>query len=123
MEYTNTVLIVDDSPIVTQVLSFMIRKAGYNIISAVDGEKALELLDGRDIDLVITDLNMPILDGLELIKEIRLHKYYRYMPVVLFFKDSIEEENKIMKTSGATMLFDKNDIRDKIIPAIKKMIG
>ena len=63
MEYTNTVLIVDDSPIVTQVLSFMIRKAGYNILSAVDGEKALELLDGRDIDLVITDLNMPILDG------------------------------------------------------------
>ena len=123
MEYTDTVLIVDDSPIVTQVLSFMIRKAGYDILSAVDGKEALELLDGRDIDLIITDLNMPNMDGLALMKEIRLHECYRYMPVVLFFKDSREEENKIMKTSGATMLFDKNHIRDKIIPAIKKMIG
>jgi len=123
MEYTNTVLIVDDSPIVTQVLSFMIRKAGYNILSAVDGEKALELLDGRDIDLVITDLNMPNMNGLELISEIRSQEYYRYLPVVLFIADGEEDRKKYMETSGATMLFDKSNIKEKIIPTIKKMLG
>ena len=80
MEYTNTILIVDDSQMVSKVLSFKIGKAGYNVLSAVDGRKALEFFDGREIDLVITDLNMPNMDGLELINEIRLKEYYCYNP-------------------------------------------
>jgi len=123
MEYTDTVLIVDDSSMVTKVLSFMIKKAGYNILSAVDGKNALELFDGREIDLVITDLNMPNMNGLELINEIRSKEYYCYTPVVLFNAGSGEDQKKIMKTSGATMLFDKNNIREKIITTIKKMLG
>lgn len=123
MEYPNTVLIVDDSQMVTKVLSFMIRKAGYNILSAVDGKNALELFDGREIDLIITDLNMPNMNGLELINEIRSKEYYCYMPVVLFVADEEKDKKKIMDTSGATMLFDKNNIKEKIIPTIKKMLG
>lgn len=123
MEYTNTVLVVDDSKMIVSMLSFMIKKAGYNILSAMDGRIALELFDGRDIDLVITDLNMPDLDGTTLINEIRSLEYYRYIPVVLFIADGEEDRKKYMKTSGATMLFDKNNIKDKMIPTIKKMIG
>ena len=123
MEYTNTILIVDDSQMVNKVLSFKIGKAGYNILSAVDGRKALEFFDGREIDLVITDLNMPNMDGLELINEIRLKEYYCYMPVVLFVPDDEKDRNKIIATSGATMLFDKNNIKEKIIPTIKKILG
>ena len=123
MEYTNTILIVDDSQMVSKVLSFKIGKAGYNVLSAVDGRKALEFFDGREIDLVITDLNMPNMDGLELINEIRLKEYYCYMPVVLFVPDDEKDRNKIIATSGATMLFDKNNIKEKIIPTIKKILG
>ena len=123
MEYTNTILIVDDSQMVSKVLSFKIGKAGYNVLSAVDGRKALEFFDGREIDLVIADLNMPNMDGLELINEIRLKEYYCYMPVVLFVPDDEKDRNKIIATSGATMLFDKNNIKEKIIPTIKKILG
>ena len=123
MEYTSTVLVVDDSEIVVKVLSFMIKKAGYTILSASDGRNALEFFDGRDIDLVITDLNMPEMDGTQLISEIRSKEYYRHMPIVLFIAGKVENQEKILKTSGATMLFDKNNIKDEIIPAIKKMIG
>jgi two-component system chemotaxis response regulator CheY len=121
--YINTVLIVDDSTMISKVLSFMIKKAGYNILTATDGKNALEFFDGREIDLVVTDLNMPGMDGLQLISELRATKYYRYMPVILFIPDSEEERKEILKTSGATMLFDKKNIKEKIIPTIRKMIA
>jgi len=123
MEYTNTVLIVDDSHMIVKVLSFMLKKAGYTVLSGIDGKNALEFFDGRDIDLVITDLNMPNMNGLELISEIRSQEYYRYLPVVLFIADGEEDRKKYMETSGATMLFDKSNIKEKIIPTIKKMLG
>lgn len=123
MEYTNTVLIVDDSEMIVKVLSFMIKKAGYDVLSANDGRNALELFDGRDIDLVFTDLNMPNMDGIKLITEIRSNEYYRYTPVVLFIPDNEKGRKEIIETSGATMLFDKNSIKEKIIPTIKKMLG
>lgn len=123
MEYVNTVLVVDDSEMIIKVLSFMIKKAGYTILSAIDGKNALEFFDGRDIDLVITDLNMPIMEGPVLITEIRSKEDHRQIPIVLFFAGSEEEQAKILATSGATILFDKSCIKDKLIPTIKKMIG
>ena len=123
MEYKNTVLIVDDSQIIIKVLSFIIKKAGYNLLCAEDGKSALKFFDGREIDLVITDLNMPEMEGTELISEIRNKEYYRYVPVVLFMPDNQKNKKEIAGTSGATMLFDKKNIKEKIIPVIKKMLG
>ncbi len=123
MEYTNTILVVDDSEMIVKVLSFMIKKAGYTILSAIDGKAALGFFDGREIDLVITDLNMPNMNGIELISEIRLKEYYRHIPIVLFHAGNEEEQKQILKTSGATSLFDKNDIQEKMIPTIKKMLA
>jgi two-component system chemotaxis response regulator CheY len=123
MEYTNTILVVDDSEMVVKVLSFIIKKAGYTVLSAIDGKAALEFFDGREIDLVITDLNMPNMNGIELISEIRLKEYYRHIPIILFSAGNDEEQKQMLKTSGATLLFDKNDIQEKMIPTIKKMLG
>lgn len=123
MEYTNTVLIVDDSKMIIKVLSFIIKKAGYHLLSAEDGKSALAFLDGRNIDLVITDLNMPGMDGTMLINEIRINDYYRYTPVVLFMGDNEKDRKYIRETSGATITFDKANIKEKIIPAIKKILG
>ncbi len=122
MKYTNTVLIVDDSQMILKVLDFMIKKAGYEVLSAVEGKDALALFDGRNIDLVFTDLNMPNMSGTELINQIRSMEYYRYIPVVLFIPDNEKERKKIIETSGATMLFDKTGIKERIIPTIKKIL-
>jgi len=123
MSYINTVLVVDDSDLVRSMINFTIKKAGYNILSSVDGSDALELFDGRDIDLVITDLNMPNMDGLTLIKEIRLKKGYQYTPIVLFLPEKSEAECRRNTSKGPTMVFDKDNIKDKLIPAVKKLIG
>ena len=123
MGYTDTILIVDDSQMVIKVLSFIIKKAGYQVHSALDGTMALEYLDGRPIDLVITDLHMPNMDGNLLISEVRKKKDYQYLPVVLFYSDNEKNTKEALRTSGATLLFDKNNIKEKIIPVIQKMIG
>lgn len=123
MEYTNTILIVDDSEMIVKVLSFMIKKAGYEVLSASDGANALVLFDGRNIDLVLTDLNMPNMDGLQLTSYIRASERYRYIPVVLFVPDNENGRNEIIETSGATILFDKANIKEKMLPAIKKILN
>lgn len=123
MENTSTILIADDSQMIVKVLGFMAKKAGYEVLSATDGNKAWELLDGRNIDLLLTDLNMPVMDGVKLINKIRSSEHYCYMPVVLFVPDDEKGRKEILETSGATMLFDKTNIKEKIIPTIKKMLG
>ncbi len=123
MEYTNTILIADDSEMIVKVLGFMMKKTGYNVLTASDGKNALELLDGRNIDLVLSDLNMPAMGGIELITCIRASEHYRYTPVVLFVPDNEKGRKEIIERSGATMLFDKKHIKDKIITVIQKLLN
>lgn len=123
MEHTNTVLIADDSEMIVKALGFMIKKAGYTVLSADDGKNALHFFDGRNIDLLITDLNMPNMGGEELIQKIRSKESYRFIPIMLFVADDDRERKKFIKTSGATMVFDKKDISRKILPTIKSILS
>lgn len=120
---SRTVLIVDDSDMVRRMVSFKLKSAGYTILVGEDGDEALTYFDGKDIDLVITDLNMPNKDGLELIKEIRAKQEYKFLPVILFLSDHSTDVKEFIKSSGATMFFDKDSIKEKLVSTVKKMIG
>ena len=76
-----TVLIVDDSESIREVVNFTLTNEGYDVLVGVDGEDALKFLDGRPIDIVITDLHMPNLDGLGLIRKIREMDAYKHIPI------------------------------------------
>lgn len=118
-----TVLVVDDSDLVRKVIGFSLKKAGYTTLFGADGREALALFDGQDIDMVVTDLNMPNMDGLQMIKEIRGLNDYRFLPVVLFVSDAGADLKHFIRTSGATFVIDKDAIKERLVPIIKKMIG
>ncbi len=116
-----TILLVDDSDMVRKILRFTLKSSGYNILVSEDGEDALQHFDGKNIDLMITDLHMPRKDGIALINEIREMKNYKYMPVVLFH--AVADVQNMIESSKATILFDKNSISEHLIPTVKKLIN
>ncbi len=77
------ILVADDSPSIRKFVSFALAMQGYEIISAADGMEALEKLPNQKVNLVITDLNMPNVDGFELIKSIRSNEEFKEIPIII----------------------------------------
>jgi two-component system chemotaxis response regulator CheY len=80
---SKTILIVDDSLSLRLVVKMTLEGAGHIVLQAADGKQALDMLDGRQIDLILSDLNMPVLDGLGLLEQIRQHPLYAGTPVIM----------------------------------------
>lgn len=95
------VLIADDSPTIRKFVSFSLTMQGMEVVSASDGMEALEKLPKQKIDLVITDLNMPNLDGFELIKSIRENEEYKEIPIIILSSLSGSEEIERGMSCGA----------------------
>ncbi len=96
------VMIVDDSATVRQVLQTTLVAAGYEVVEAIDGEDALKLFTENNVDMLVTDLNMPNLDGISLIKEVRQNPRNRFMPIIMLTTESQPEQRQKGKTAGAS---------------------
>ncbi|PLX84140.1 MAG: two-component system response regulator [Desulfuromonas sp.] len=96
------VMTVDDSATVRQVLRMALEGADYEVYEAEDGEDALQKLSGLDIDFLITDLNMPKMDGIALIRELRQTPGKRFMPIIMLTSESQPEKKREGKEAGAS---------------------
>jgi two-component system, chemotaxis family, chemotaxis protein CheY len=117
-----TILIADDSASVRDLVSITLEEAGYNVLSGIDGSDALKHLNGADIDLVITDLHMPNMDGISLIKEIRGKEHYQYTPILLLTTESSSAKKQEAKEAGATGWIIKPFVQEKLLEVVKKVI-
>ena len=98
-----TVLVVDDSVSMRQIVSFTLTGAGYQVVEAEDGKEALEKLNGgAKPNLIITDLNMPNIDGISLIKAVREMAAHKVTPILMLTTESSEDKKKEGKSVGAT---------------------
>lgn len=86
------ILVADDSPTIRKFVSISLKVKGFEIIQVADGMQALEILPSEPVDLIITDLNMPNVDGFELIKTIRSNEEYRELPIIILSSLSSNEE-------------------------------
>ena len=96
------IMTADDSMSVRQMVSFTLKQAGYEVIEAVDGQDAVTKLADRKIDMLITDLNMPNLDGIELIKNVRANPLNKFIPIIMLTTESQPEMKQKGKEAGAT---------------------
>jgi two-component system chemotaxis response regulator CheY len=113
-----TILTVDDSLSVRKFMSLALKAGGYRVISAVDGMDALEILPNEKVDLVITDLNMPNVDGFELVRTIRQNVMYSSLPIIILSSladaENVEQGLKIGANSYIIKPFNMKKIQDEV---------
>lgn len=117
------VMTVDDSASVRQMVSFTLRTNGYDVVEAVDGRDALEKLEKEAVDIVIADVNMPRLGGIELVRKVREHPTRKFIPIILLTTESQVDKRMEGKAAGATGWIVKPFQQDQLISTIKKVVG
>lgn len=119
---SKVVLVVDDFNSTRQVVNSVLEKAGYNIILAEDGESALEKLNERNVDLIVTDLNMPGINGIELVKTVRnSDKYYR-VPVLMLTTELHKEKIQAAHDAGITGLMKKPFDSGEFLKMVERLL-
>lgn len=117
-----SVLAVDDSPSIRRLVSHVLDEAGYEVILANDGVEALKYAADNTVDLVLTDINMPNLDGIGLIKKLRTLPHYRFVPLLVLTTESGTDKKMEGKAAGATGWIVKPFDPDQLVATIKKVI-
>ncbi|MFG1606845.1 response regulator [Actinoplanes sp. NPDC049265] len=118
-----TILIVDDSASVRQVVSIALKGAGYDVVAAVDGKDALSKLDGQRVHLIISDVNMPNMDGITFVGEARKLPAYRFTPIIMLTTESQEDKKRQAQAAGAKAWVTKPFQPDQMLTAVAKLIA
>jgi len=117
-----TILIVDDSPSVRQVVGIALRGAGYDVIEGVDGKDGLSKLDGRKVHLIISDVNMPNMDGITFVTEVKKLAAYKFTPIIMLTTESQESKKLEGQAAGAKAWVVKPFQPTQMLAAVSKLI-
>lgn len=116
------ILAVDDSRTMLQMVGLTLRTAGYTVIQAENGQEALRQCTAQKVSLMITDVNMPVMGGLELIREIRLMADYRFLPVLFLTTETSEDKKKEARAAGATGWIVKPFTQDQLVGVVRRVM-
>jgi two-component system chemotaxis response regulator CheY len=119
---SKTIMTADDSASVRQMISFTLKNAGYDVVEAVDGKDALTKLSGGAVNMLITDLNMPNMDGIELIKQVRALPSYKYIPIVMLTTESQDQKKQAGREAGASGWIVKPFRGEQLLMVAKKFL-
>ena len=118
-----TILAVDDSASIRQLVSFTLKGAGYEVIEAADGMEGLEKAKSRPVNLILTDQNMPRMDGMTMVKNLRALPQYKTVPILILTTESSDAMKAQGRAAGATGWLVKPFDPQKLLEVIKKVIG
>jgi two-component system, chemotaxis family, chemotaxis protein CheY len=117
------IMVVDDSASIRQVVSIALKSAGYSVLEAVDGKDALTKLDGQKINLIISDVNMPNMDGITFVKEMKQRPNYKFTPVIMLTTEGAEEKKKAGQAAGAKAWVVKPFKPEQMLQAVAMLIN
>jgi two-component system chemotaxis response regulator CheY len=115
------IMVVDDSTSMRQMVNYTLAEAGYQVVEATDGADALAKSSTQKVDLFITDLNMPKMNGIELTRQLRAAAAYRFTPIVLLTTESTQEKKIEGKAAGATGWVVKPFQMPQLLAVVKKV--
>lgn len=117
-----TILVVDDSASLRQVVAISLKGKGYDVIQATDGKDALSKLDGKKINLVISDVNMPVMDGLTFVTEMKKLPRYKFMPVIMLTTEAGADMKAKGRAAGVKAWVVKPFKPEQMLTAVAKLI-
>lgn len=118
-----TILTVDDSASMREMVAFTLRGAGHEVIEAADGKEALTIAEKQKVDLVLTDVNMPNMDGIALIKALRALSDFKFTPMLMLTTESADGKKQEGKAAGVTGWIVKPFNPEQLLATIDKVIG
>lgn len=116
------IVVIDDSKSIRELVGMTLENAGFEVDIAMDGQDSLRFFDGREVSLVITDLNMPNMDGVTLIKEVRKMNDYSTVPILMLTTESQTGKKEEAKAAGATGWIVKPFVTEKLLAVVNKII-
>ena len=116
------ILIVDDSSSMRTVAGIALRGAGYEVLEAGNGQEGLARLDGERVHLIISDVNMPVMDGIEFLKEVKRHPQYRFTPVIMLTTEAGEDKKAAGRAAGAKAWIVKPFQPAVMLDAVSKLV-
>ena len=117
------ILAVDDSASMRQMVSFTLKGAGHDVTEASDGKEALAKAKAGTFDLVLSDVNMPVMDGITLVKNLRTLANYKFTPILMLTTESSGDKKGEGKSAGATGWIVKPFNHEQLLAKIKKVLG
>ncbi|MES2296016.1 MAG: response regulator [Pseudomonadota bacterium] len=117
-----TILIVDDSASVRQVVGIALRGAGYEVFEGCDGKDALSKLTGRKVHLIISDVNMPNMDGISFVRAVKQLPMYKFTPIIMLTTESQDEKKREGQAAGAKAWVVKPFKPEQLLGAVEKLI-
>jgi len=115
------ILAVDDSKTMRDMVSFTLKGAGYDVFVADDGVNALSALEGEEVDLIITDINMPNMNGIELVQKLRGNPRFRATPILILTTESDDNIKQQGRSAGATGWIVKPFVPEKLLKVVGKV--
>jgi len=116
------ILLVDDSASVRKVAGIALTSAGYNVLEAANGQEALSKMTGEKIHLIISDVNMPVMDGITFLKEVKRHPSYKFTPVIMLTTEAGEDKKQEGRAAGAKAWIVKPFQPQNMLDAVSKLI-
>ncbi len=117
-----TIITVDDASTMRKMVGFTLKSAGHEVLEAADGVEAINKLKQRPVDLVITDVNMPNMDGIELTRQLRALPNFRATPIILLTTESDPNKKSQGKAAGATGWIVKPFNQDQLLAIVAKVL-
>ncbi|MDC8785963.1 response regulator [Roseateles koreensis] len=118
---SKTILVVDDSSSFRMVVKLALQKAGYTVIEAADGQDALTKLNGTKVNLIVCDVNMPNMDGLTFLKQIKSMAAYKFTPVIMLTTESQEAKKAEGRAAGARAWVTKPFQPAQLVDAVNRL--
>lgn len=118
---SKTILVVDDSASMRQVVGIALKREGYTVIEGRDGADALKQLTGQKVNLIISDVNMPVMDGISFVRQVKQLPAYRFTPIIMLTTESEEAKKREGQAAGAKAWVVKPFQADQLLNAVQKL--